>query len=425
MPEQAAGSRLSVADANKHTYISIRPDQRMMLGGPNGNFEYGSLTLVGKRKRKRRPKCNDFVELKNLICGSWLNLLLFCSVPGWLAHAWGWKSEYIFLFNFLVIIPLASLLGDMTEAVAGHLGNNLGGFLSATFGNAVEIILAIQTILWGELRVLQAFLLGLIFSNTLLVLGLAYIFSGKKSEFQTREASVPAFMILVSAFILVVTSVHAINNEAEQGEVKLVSRVGALILLFIYWAYLIFSLRLHSQLLHSDAEMEEKLVEELSIGGSLGGLAITTVLVGIFSQFLVASIDDFVYELGVSKTFLGVIILPVIGNFIEHVTAVGMAREGKMDVAVSISLGSTAQIGLLVIPAAVISGWIIHVPVIIGFTSLEIILLVLSIVVVLFVVVQGKPSFITGLVLLCLYGFLALVIWFEKVAVMSHGKNVI
>jgi len=431
MQDLAGGKRLSVASVNNHSYISIKSEQRMMRGGPNPTFEYGSLRLnVGKRRRSRsrRRKCNDLVELKNIICGSWLNLLLFFAVPAWLAYSRQWKSGYVFLYNFLVIIPLASIMGDMTEAVAGHLGDTMGALLSATFGNAVEIILVIQAIRLREIRVVQSFLLGSILSNMMLVLGFAYIFSGKGTEFQTREAYAPAYMILVCAFILVITSVEAILMEAEFEEVKIFSRVGSLMLLFIYCAYLIVSLRAHSELFHSVAEKEQKEQqpsEDLSIGGSLGGMATTIVLVSIFSTFLISSIDDFACKRGISRTFIGLIILPIIGNSIEHWTAVTMAREGKMEVVVSIALGSTAQIGLLVVPVAVISGWIIHVPVIIAFTSLEIILFIFSIVVVMFLVVHGKANFISGLILLCLYGFLALAIWFENVTVASYGGNVV
>jgi len=419
---QSGGNRLSVAAVNSHSYISIKPEQRMMLGGPNSTVVYGSLPLnVGKRRRGRcsRRKCNDLVVLKNIIYGSWLNLLLLFAVPAWLAHSKEWKSWYIFLFNFLVVIPLASILGDMTEALAGHLGDTLGGLLSATFGNAVEIILAIHAVSLREVGVLQSFFLGSIFSNTFLVLGFAFIFSGKKSEFQAREAWAPAFMILVFTFILVITSVQAIISEAEREEVKFFSRIGSLILLFIYCAYLLVSLRAHSELFHSvdEKKQEEQPAEDLSIGGSLGGMAITIVLFLIFSMFLMSSTDAFDFK---SRTFIGLILLPIVGNFIEHWTAVTMAREGKMDVVVSISLGSTAQIGLLVVPVAVISGWIIHVPVIIGFTSFEIILFVLSIAVVMFLVAHGKANFINGLILLCLYGFLVLAIWFEGVPEGSY-----
>jgi len=366
-------------------------------------------------------KSSDGRQILMMLTDSWLNLLLLVAIPAVLSKTLHWTDDWVFLLNFLVMLPLASLLGDLTEVVASHLGEAIGGIINATFGNAVELIVVIIAIKEGHIRVVQASLMGSIFSNVLLVLGCAMLVAGRKSgvkevRFNSLGASVPALMLLVSGFIIMVTSIQAFlkpkeGDEAE--EVKLTSRVGAVILIVIYVAYLIFSLKTHSE--YFVGEAEEELAEELSLSSGLVGLSVVTAVVSIFSDFLVGAINGVCEATGMSTTFLGVVLLPIIGNAVEHWTAVICAYKGKMNLAISISLGSAAQISLFVLPVSVIVGWIINEDVTTGYPLYEVALFIFTIVIVAFLVQQGKANWLYGLMLICIYGFIALAFWYEKI----------
>merc|ERR1719233_2124154 len=220
-------------------------------------------------------KSSDGRELVMMLTDNWLNLLLLFAIPAILSKKLMWTDTWVFTLNFLVMIPLASLLGDLTEVVASHLGEAIGGVINATFGNAVELIVVVIAIKEGHIRVVQASLMGSIFSNVLLVLGCAMLVAGRKSgvkevRFNPLGASIPTLMLLVSGFIIMVTSIQAFlkpkqGDEAE--EVKFTSRVGAVILIVIYISYLIFSIRTNRE--YFVGEAEEKTPEELSLSSAL------------------------------------------------------------------------------------------------------------------------------------------------------------
>jgi len=194
--------------------------------------------------------------------------------------------------------------------------------------------------------------------------------------------------------------------------VKCTSRVGAIILIVIYISYLIFSLGTHSEYFVGE---EEENKEELSLSSALVCLSVATALVSIFSDFLVGAINGVCEHTGMSTTFLAVILLPIIGNAVEHWTAVICAYKGKMNLAISISLGSAVQISLFVLPSAVIVGWITDVDITTGYPLYEVVLYVFTIIIVAFLVQQGKANWLYGIMLICLYGFIALAFWYEKV----------
>jgi len=366
-------------------------------------------------------KTSDAIQFLMMLKDSWMNLLLFVSIPAILSKTYLWSDAWIFSLNFLVMLPLASLLGDLTEVVAGHLGEAIGGIVNATFGNAVELIVVIIAIKQEHIRVVQASLMGSIFSNVLLVLGCAMLVAGRKQgakevKFNALGAAVPAIMLLVSCFIIMITSIQAYLKPGEgdeAAEVKLTSRVGAIILIVIYVAYLVFSLSTHTEyFVGEDEELQE---EELSLSSGLVALAILTALVSVFSDFLVGSINGVCEASGMSTTFLGVVLLPIIGNAVEHWTAVICAYKGKMNLAISISLGSAAQISLFVLPMSVLVGWMINEDVTTGYPLYEVALMFLSLLIVTALVQQGKANWLYGIMLICIYGFIALAFWFEKV----------
>ena len=268
----------------------------------------------------------------------------------------GWGSTWVFWLNFLVMVPLAAILGDFTEEVALHTNETIGGLINATFGNAVEVVVAIQALLADEIRVVQSSMLGSIFSNLLLVLGGCFFFGGlkyKEQSFSSTSATANMGLLALSGIALVLPTPFAEYYDLHDEHVLLISRVSAIFLMFMYVQLLVFQLKTHASVFEGEGGDDTELAA-LPFWMSIVGLLVTTLLVTIFSEFLVDSIDGFVEASGISRTFVGIILLPIVGNAVEHVTAITVAMKDKMDLALGVAVGSCTQISLFVVPLTVL-----------------------------------------------------------------------
>jgi Ca2+:H+ antiporter len=284
--------------------------------------------------------------LKDIVFGKIISALLLLAPVAVLAHVQGWSPVWIFWLNFLVMIPLAAILGDFTEEVALHTNQTIGGLVNATFGNAVEVVVAIQALMANEIRVVQATMIGSIFSNLLLVLGCCFFFGGiyhKEQSFNGTAATSNMALLSLSSIALVLPTPFAAYYEVQDEDVLAISRFAAVFLMFMYVQLLIFQLSTHSYLFEDeggdqneedeDGEKEEEELATISMPVAIAGLVTVTLLVTFFSSFLVDSIGGFCESSGVSRTFVGLIILPIVGNAVEHITAVTVAMKDKMDLA--------------------------------------------------------------------------------------------
>jgi len=369
----------------------------------------------------KKSCCSDFKELWCMVTDKWINLLLLAAIPAVGVKVAELGDVMIFTFNFIVMMPLASFLGDMTEIVSSYLGESIGGIVNATLGNAVELIFTFVAIRAREAWIVKSSLLGSFFSNTLLVLGHAMTVAGRKEkrnevEFNSLGASVSVIMIMVAGFVVTMTSIQKYQKSDEAQypeEVIWLSRLGAIILIAIYIAYLIFALRTHKNYFVDEHQTASE--EQLSLKGSVIALAVVTILVTIFCRFLVDAIDGMCRRTRMTESFLGVVLLPIIANCIEHWTAVICAYRGKMNLALAISLGSAVQIMVFVLPVGVIFGWISEVDVTTSYPLKNVALFLFTIVIVGFLVQQEKANWLYGLLLICVYLLIAVVCWFEKV----------
>jgi Ca2+:H+ antiporter len=284
--------------------------------------------------------------LKDIIFGKLVSVFLLLIPLAFWSHYGGWGANYVFWLNFLVMIPLAAILGDFTEEAALHTNETIGGLLNATFGNAVEVVVAIQALLANEIRVVQASMIGSIFSNLLLVLGCCFFFGGlkyKEQSFNATAATANMGLLALSSIALVLPTPFADYYQVEDEHVLIISRVAAFFLLFMYIQLLVFQLYTHAHIFEAKEKTEEEKdgdeedieeeVPRISMTVALIGLCLTTLSVTVFSDFLVESIDEFCISSGISKTFVGLIILPIVGNAVEHITAVTVAMKNKMDLA--------------------------------------------------------------------------------------------
>ncbi|KZZ91365.1 Ca2+ transporter [Moelleriella libera RCEF 2490] len=363
--------------------------------------------------------------IKVTLLSNYVNFLLPMVPIGIVAGALNWNSTAVFTINFFAIIPLAAVLSFATEEIAFELGETLGGLLNATFGNAVELIVSIVALKDGQIEVVQSSMLGSILSNLLLVMGMCFLFGGLIHRGQNGAGTEQTFsgavaqttcslMTLSSASLVIPAALYAVlsQNEQEdkQASILILSRGTAIILLLLYIMYLFFQLRTHSNLFDSEAQAEE---EEHGGGPQMGPIAaaavlvVITVLVAICADYLVGSIDDIVEKANISKAFIGLILIPIVGNAAEHVTAVVVALRNKMDLAMGVAIGSSIQIALGVTPFLVIIGWIIDKPMSLRFETFETVAFAVSVLVVTYTVQDGKSNYLEGAMLLGLYTIIA------------------
>jgi len=326
-----------------------------------------------------------------------------------------WGPTLVFILNFLAMIPLASLLGDFTEEAATHVGQTLGGLLNATFGNAVEVVVSIQALRSGQIRVVQSSLLGSVLSNLLLVLGCCFFFGGIRRDEQTfnvTAAKANTSLLLLSSLALILPTPMGSTGYVEEENVLFVSRITGVFMLFMYLQLLFFQLRTHKHMFEDEDEEEGG---GMSLSGALVGLALMTLAVSVLSDYLVDSIDGFTEEADLSKSFVGIILLPIIGNVVEHLTAVSMAMKDKMELAMGIAVGSGTQVSVFVVPVVVVMGWALHEPMTLNFPPFEVLVYIMSIVIVTNAVGSGRSNWLFGSMLITTYVLIAVAVWFEQV----------
>ncbi|NEP00781.1 MAG: calcium/proton exchanger [Symploca sp. SIO2E9] len=347
------------------------------------------------------------------------------------AHFLEWGSTVLFLSSGLAILPLAALLGTATEEIAVVVGPSLGGLLNATFGNATELIIALFALKAGLISVVKATITGSIIGNLLLVMGLAMFLGGlryKEQEFQPIVARVNASsMNLAVIAILVPTAVEATSYGMAESRLQQLSVAVALVLILVYCLTLLFSMKTHrylfdvgvaeieSQQTSKDQKNQEHSSHQSKLWLWVGVLLGVTLLVALESELLVGSLEEATSQLGLTALFTGVIVLPVIGNAAEHATAVTVAMKNKMDLSLSVAVGSSLQIALFVAPVLVLAGWLIGQPMDLDFNPFELVAVAVAVLIANSISSDGKSNWLEGILLLAAYVVLGLAFFFHPV----------
>ena len=314
----------------------------------------------------------------------------------------------ILLSNNATFVYCTNLV--FTEELAAHTNDVIGGLINATFGNAVEAVVAIQALLAEDYRVVQASLIGSVFSNLLLVLGMCFFVGGLKydeQQFLPLGATAAIATLALGGLSLFLPQQFASNEEDE----VMISRIGAFILVINYGMLLFFQLKTHVHLMGQDDAGEVALIP---FSWALIGLVSVTAIVTILSEYLVASIDGFCDEFHLGQSFVGIIILPVVGNAVEHISAVSVAYKNKMDLALGVALGSSVQIALFVLPLVVVVGWFTGKEMTLLFPSCEVGLYILSVVLVSLCLSTQRSNWLMGMLLISAYVLVAVGVYFEK-----------
>ncbi|KAF2744718.1 vacuolar calcium ion transporter-like protein /H(+) exchanger [Sporormia fimetaria CBS 119925] len=353
------------------------------------------------------------------LISNYVNFLLVFVPLGIIAGELGWDPTAVFVLNFIAIIPLASLLSFATEELAAKLGQTIGGLMNATFGNAVELIVSIVALRRNEIRIVQSSMLGSILSNILLVLGCCFLAGGVREQersFNTTVASTMSSLMAVACASLIIpaTLYAALQNSKSETDknILLLSHGTAIILLILYLLYLYFQLYSHHSLFDDVEQAAEDEDEEsgqiLSPVAAGICLVVVTIMVSLCADYLVKSVDSLVQTAHISKTFIGLVLIPIVGNAAEHVTAVVVAYKGKMDLAINVAIGSSMQIALFVTPFLVILGWIMDRAMTLHFQGFETVVFFLSVLVVNYLIQDGKSNYLEGAMCLGTYTIIAL-----------------
>lgn len=348
------------------------------------------------------------------------SLILLLAVPlSMYLNAQHASSLAIFVTACIGVLPLAGLMGTATEQIAERTGPTIGGLLNATFGNAAELIIAIVALRAGLVDLVKASITGSILGNLLLILGLALIAGGVKSpilRFNRTNAGMGSAMLALAVVGLIFPALfHSIYPGTEPltlavTELQL-SEAVAIILAVTYGLSLLFSLHTHKTLFGVDPAATPH-GATWSVAKAVAVLAFATGGVVIESEILVHAVGGVTAQLGLSQTFLGLIVIPIIGNAAEHASAVTLAWKGKTDLSFQIALGSSTQVALLVAPILVMTGLIVGVPLNLVFTPLEVVALGVSTIVVAIITLDGESHWFEGAQLLALYGMIGAAAYF-------------
>ena len=335
-----------------------------------------------------------------------LDLLLLAAPVALAAILWHWDGTVLFFAGGVAIVPLARTIGVATEELSLHTGPALAGLLNATFGNATELIIALFALHAGLYDVVKASLIGSILGNVLTVLGFSFLLGGWKrprQRFNGPAARAHGAQLLVAAGALVIPAVLAAGNHMTTTTVRHLSVGTALVLLVGYGAGVYAGFRPGSA-----ASVDNDVEPGWSVKQAAIVLALSTIGVAILSEWLVQGITGLTGRLGWTDLFVGVILIAILGNAAEHASAVTAAMHDRMDLSLSIALGSASQIALFVAPVLVLIGALTGHPIDLLFDNFEVAGVIIAALLVNHLIADGESTWLEGAQLLVVYTILAL-----------------
>jgi Ca2+:H+ antiporter len=336
-----------------------------------------------------------------------LTVLLLAFILAILADLLDWGMTWVFILSALGIIPLAGLIGESTEALAVYTGPKIGGLLNATLGNAAELIITLFAIRAGLLELVKASITGSILGNLLLVMGMAMIAGGLKNgiqNFDRRQISNHSILLLLSVVALIIPSFfYPAIGEATSIKVEVMSLGVAFVMIILYVLSLVYTLKEARGPIVVPPEKIGGAAPAWSKKRAVGVLVFATIGVVVASELLVGAVETVVGNTGLSEFFLGIILIPVIGNVAEHLVAVTVAYRNQMDLSMEIAVSSSLQISLFVAPLLVFISLAMGNPLTLVFNVYELIALTGSILIMTLVAMDGESNWLEGAALIAVY----------------------
>jgi Ca2+:H+ antiporter len=363
----------------------------------------------------------------------WLRyLIIFVPVAFALEFIPGLKNDLLlFVVCCLGLIPLAGFLGEATEELAVHTGPKVGGLLNATLGNAAELIISIVALSQGKIELVKASITGSILGNLLLILGLSLLLGGLRhgiQRFDQQAAGVAASMMTLAVIGLIIPTIFEVLRSIELGKFQVFNTevldpalnslslgvAGVMIVLYVLSLIFTFTQPQHGLSGHTGVDDktpdagEEQHTAKWNVPTAIGVLVAATLGIVFLSEFLVGAVEPFAEALGLSEFFIGIIIIPLVGNVAEHIVAVQMALKNKMDLAMTIAMGSSMQVALLVGPLLVFISLFFGPEMTLFFSVIEVAALTLSVLLATIISVDGESNWLEGAQLLAVYVITAL-----------------
>ena len=319
----------------------------------------------------------------------------------------GMSDPMLFVFSSLAIIPLAGLMGKSTDVISCYCGQKIGGLLNATFGNATELIIAFVAMKEGLFDVVKASLAGSVIGNILLVLGMSMLAGGLKYKTQTfnrNSINITASMLLFAVLGLSIPAffTHTMPESSLTTQFEGLSVITAVLMLLIYVMQFVFSFGTHRQLYEETITSDDEEKPTMKLAPAIGLLVASTICIAVLSEIFVGTVEPMAESAGLSTAFVGIILVPIIGNAAEHSSAVIMALKNKMNAAVEIALGSSLQIILFVVPVLVLLS-LFFTPMSIVFTPFELVAVAGSVLIANRVASDGESNWLEGLQLVTVY----------------------
>jgi Ca2+:H+ antiporter len=345
-------------------------------------------------------------------------------VPLALAAEWLFHSPgLVFVFAGLGLLPLAGAMGEATEQLAHRTGERVGGLLNATLGNAAELIITIVALKAGKVELVKASIVGSILGNLLLILGLSLLVGGLKNglqRFDPRAAGTASTMMLLSVIGLLIPTlfelVHKVQHNLpllSESPDPLLDRLSlgvAVVLILVYVLSLVFSLTTPSRGIAPEVGVTHHEPPEgaWSVGKAVAVLVGSTLATVVLSELLVGAVEPVVRRTGVSEVFLGVVLIPLVGNVAEHLVAVSTAAKNRMELSLAISLGSSQQIALFVAPLLVFVSLLFGREMTLFFNPFEVAVLGVSVLIAGQIAADGESNWLEGAQLLVVYAIVAM-----------------
>ncbi|RME48875.1 MAG: calcium/proton exchanger [Chloroflexi bacterium] len=329
-----------------------------------------------------------------------------------------WNETVIFATSALGMIPLAAILGDATEELAVYAGPRAGGLINATLGNAAELIITIFALREGLLELVKASITGSILGNILLILGLSLFLGGLRNGIQTfgqRQAGISATMMTLSVIALGIPTLFGASiGQRNSGPVEQLSISVAFIMIVLYILSLLFSFISDREAV-GPATPHAHHEARWSLPAAVALLLGATVFIAWLSEILVGAVEPVVEAVGVTEFFLGIIIVPLVGNVAEHIVGVQTAVKNRMDLSLAISLGSSMQIALFVAPLLVFLSPLLGHPMDLIFNTFELVSLGFAVLIAALIALDGESNWLEGAQLLAVYAIIALAFFFLPV----------
>ena len=319
----------------------------------------------------------------------------------------GFSDPLLFLCSALAIVPLAGLMGKSTDVIASYCGQKIGGLLNATFGNATELIIAFVAMRAGMFDVVKASLVGSVIGNILLVLGMSMLAGGLKhrvQSFNIHSIDITSSMLLFAVLGLSIPAIftHTLPESSLTAQYEGLNIIIALLMLLVYAMQFVFSFVTHRSLYEETVSASEEERPSMKLSRAIVLLIASTICIAVLSEIFVGTVEPMAESAGLSTTFVGIILVPIIGNAAEHSSAILMAMKDKMNAAVEIALGSSLQIILFVVPVLTLLS-LLYTPMSIVFTPFELVALTASVLIANRVSADGQSNWLEGLQLVTVY----------------------